>query len=74
MASMWKMTLKQRRRQRELIADLDGLKKSPYASVPPGYNFGEDPEEDKKYEELLKSLGKILEEMHELEEAARNSG
>ena len=74
MQIMWKMTLKQRRRQRELISDLDALKKSPYSSVPPGYNFGDEPEEDKKYEDLLKSLGKILEEMHELEETARNSG
>ncbi len=74
MARMWKMTLKQRRRQRELIADLDALKKSPYASVPTGYTFGEDLEEDKKYEELVTALGKILEEMHDLEEAARNSG
>ena len=74
MARMWKMTLKQRRRQRELIADLDALKKSPYASVPPGYSFGEDLEEDNKYEELVTALGKILEELHALEEAARNSG
>ena len=74
MARMWKMTLKQRRRQRELIADLDALKKSPCASVPPGYSFGVDLEEDNKYEELVTALGKILEEMHALEEAARNSG
>ena len=74
MSVMWKMTLKQRRRQRELIADLDVLKKNPYSSVPAGYNFGEDLEEDKKYEESLKTLGKILEEMHQLEETARNSG
>jgi hypothetical protein len=74
MAAMWKMTLKQRRRQRELIADLDALKRSPYSSVPPGYSFGADLEEDKKYEDLLKSLSTILEEMHQLEEAARDSG
>ncbi|MFT6433913.1 MAG: hypothetical protein ACJAVI_001959 [Candidatus Azotimanducaceae bacterium] len=74
MAAMWKMTLKQRRRQRELIADLDALKRSPYSSVPPSYSFGEDLEEDKKYEDLLKSLSTILQEMHQLEEAARDSG
>ncbi|MFT5794147.1 MAG: hypothetical protein ACI9OF_002201 [Saprospiraceae bacterium] len=74
MAAMWKMTLKQRRRQRELIADLDALKRSPYSSVPPGYSFGADLEEDKKYEDLLKSLSTILQEMHQLEEAARDSG
>ena len=73
MSVMWKMTLKQRRRQRELITDLDRLKKSPYSSVPPGYTFGEDLEEDKKYEDSLKTLGKILEEMHQLEESARSS-
>jgi hypothetical protein len=33
-----------------------------------------DLEEDNKYEELVTALGKILEEMHALEEAARNSG
>lgn len=71
---MWKMTLKQRRRQRELIADLDALKRNPYSSVPPGYCFGDDLEEDKKYEDLLKSLSTILEEMHQIEEAARDSG
>jgi hypothetical protein len=74
MAAMWKMTLKQRRRQRELIADLDALKRSPYSSVPPGYSFGADLEEDKKYEDLLKSLSTILQKMHQLEEAARDSG
>lgn len=74
MSAMWKMTLKQRRRQRELIADLDALKRSPYSSVPSGYSFGEDLEEDKKYEDLLKSLSTILEEMHLLEETARDSG
>ena len=71
---MWKMTLKQRRRQGELIAHLDALKRDPYSQVPKGYTFGENPEEDEKYNKLLESVHSAVEELHEIEMAARESG
>jgi hypothetical protein len=69
---MWKMTLKQRRRQGELIARLDELKQEPYARVPEKYIFGDDPEEDDKYNNALETFKKLVEELHELEMAARD--
>ncbi|MDG1444226.1 MAG: hypothetical protein P8R02_16225 [Pseudomonadales bacterium] len=71
---MWKMTLKQRRQHGELVARLDVLKKSPYSSVPAGYSFGEDTEEDKKYEDALASLAAVLEEMHDLDQKVSEQG
>ncbi len=68
---MWKMTLRQRRRHGELMAHLDELKRDHYSQVPKGYTFGENLEEDKKYADALESLKSVVEELHELEVAAR---
>ena len=68
------MTLKQRRRQGELIARIDELKRGPYYEVPKGYVFGENLQEDEKYNEALASFKSIVEALHELEMAARNGG
>jgi hypothetical protein len=73
MARMWKMTLKQRRRHGELMASLDRLKRDKYLHPPKGYQFGGNPEEDAKYEKILTSLQSLLDEMHQLEAAARNA-
>ena len=70
---MWKMTLKQRRRHGELVAEFDKLKKSPYINVPEDYEFGRDEEEDKKYEGTIKEINRVLMEMHQIEEAAREA-
>lgn len=69
---MWKMTLKQRRRQGELIAHLDKLKRDPYSQVPKKYSFGENLEEDEKYNKALESFKSVVTELHELEMAARD--
>ena len=70
---MWKMTLKQRRRQGELIARLDELKRDRYSQLPKGYTLGENQGEDEKYIKALESLKSVVEELHELEAAARDS-
>ncbi len=64
------MTLKQRRRHGELVAEFDRLKKNPYINVPADYEPGKDPEEDEKYKSAIEALNKVLKEMHDLEEAA----
>ena len=69
---MWKMTLKQRRRQGELIAQLDELKRDPYSQVPKGYTFGENLQEDEKFDKALEFFKSVVEELHELEMAARD--
>ena len=71
---MWKMTLKQRRRRGELIKELDALKLNPYSKIPEEYVHGENPDEDEKYEQALKTLQSIVEEMHAIETAAREAG
>lgn len=67
---MWRMTLKQRRRHRELVAEFDRIKKNPYIQVSEDYEFGKDPDEDKKYEDAIASLNAVVTEMHAIEEAA----
>jgi hypothetical protein len=69
---MWRMTLKQRRRRGELIAQLDELKRDPYTQVPNGCTLGENQDEDEKYIKAVESLKSIVEELHELEVAARD--
>ena len=69
---MWKMTLKQRRRRGELVTELDALKRNPYSKIPNDYVHGENPEEDEKYESALRTLQTIVEEMQEIELAARD--
>ena len=64
------MTLKQRRRHRELADELNRLK----PKLPPfDFESGKDPEEDEKYSEIIEQFQKIVEEMHEIEEAAKQS-
>jgi hypothetical protein len=68
---MWRMTLKQRRKHGELMAQLHALKKNPYVKIPPGYIPGEKPEEDDKYKAALDSLNSLVEEIYLLEQQAR---
>lgn len=69
---MWNMTLKQRRRHSALIVQLDELTRDPYAKTPKGYTRGENKEEDEKYIKVLESLKSLVEELHDLEVAARD--
>lgn len=69
---MWKMTLKQRRRQRELVDEIDRLKRSPYSDLPPGYKHGLNPEEDARYSETIAALMSLLEQLHDIEMEARD--
>jgi len=73
MRRMWKMTLKQRRRHRELVAEFDRLRKNPYIDVPEGYEVGKNPAEDEKYRAAIGALNAVIREMHEIEEAARRA-
>ena len=68
---MWKMTLKQRRRHRELVAEFDRARKDPHIELPADYEFGKDDEQDAKYKAAAETLNAIVTEMHVLEEAAR---
>ena len=62
------MTLKQRRRHRELVADFDRLK----PDLPPiDFEPGKDPEQDAQYREVIEAFNKMVEEMHSIEEDAR---
>ena len=62
------MTLKQRKRHRELVGEFDRLK----PKLPPmDYEQGKDPEQDEKYREIIEQFQKIVEEMHEIEEKSR---
>ena len=62
------MTLKQRRRHRELVADFDRLK----PDLPPiDFEPGKDPEQDVQYREVIEAFNKVVEEMHSIEEDAR---
>ncbi|MBL6692237.1 MAG: hypothetical protein ISP91_17795 [Pseudomonadales bacterium] len=64
------MTLKQRRRHRELGDELNRLK----PRLPPfDYETGKDPEKDETYQEIIERFNRIVEEMYEIEEAARRS-
>lgn len=68
---MWRMTLRQRRRHSELMAQFEKMKKDPYLQPPADYEVGADPEEDKKYEAAFSAMNALLEEIHQLEETAR---
>jgi hypothetical protein len=68
---MWKMTLKQRRRQSELMAELERMKRNPYTRPPKGYVVGEKPEEDDKYTKAFAAVNEIIEELNNLEIDAR---
>ena len=61
------MTLKQRRRYRELRDEFERLK----PKLPPfDYEPGSDPEQDDKYGDVIESFKQVVEEMHEIEEAS----
>ncbi len=61
------MTLKQRRRHRELVAEFDRLKpKLPSIDFEPG----KDPEQDELYRDVIEAFNRVVEEMHAIEEAA----
>ena len=68
---MWKMTLKQRRRHRELMDLLDGMRNDPYLWPPEGYSAGENLEEDEKYQVSQDKFRSLVEELHELEESTK---
>ena len=68
---MWKMTLKQRRRHGELMAQIDRMRGNPYLWPPKNYTPGENEEEDKKFEEAGKTLQDLVEELHQLEQDVR---
>ena len=62
------MTLKQRKRHRELVNEFDRLK----PRLPPiDYEQGQDPEQDEQYQEVIEAFQKVVEEMHEIEESSR---
>ena len=64
------MTLKQRRRHRELGDEITRLK----PELPPfDYEPGQDPEQDEAYQEVIDLFNALVEEMHEIEEAAKQS-
>lgn len=64
------MTLKQRRRHRELADEINRLK----SKLPPfDYESGQDPEQEEIYREVIDQFQKVVEEMHELEEAVKHS-
>ncbi len=61
------MTLKQRRRYRELRDQFDRLQ----PKLPPfDYEVGNDPEQDEKYQDVIETFKKVVEEMHEIEQAS----
>ena len=61
------MTLKQRRRHRELVAEFDRLK----ADLPPiDFESGKNQEQDEQYKEVIEAFNQVVAEMHAIEEAA----
>lgn len=68
---MKNMTLRQRRRHRELGDELAKMRNDPYLLVPEDYEVGKDPAEDEKYRETIEKFNRITMEMHELEEIGR---
>lgn len=62
------MTLKQRKRHRELVSEFDRLK----PKLPPvDYLLGNDPDKDEQYREIMDAFNKVVEEMHEIEQASK---
>ena len=70
---MWKMTLKQRRRHGELLGQLDKLRRNPFAIVPTDFVEGDDPEQDKKYQETFTAIKTVVEEIQALETAVADN-
>jgi hypothetical protein len=68
---MWKMTLKQRRRHGELMAQIEGMRDNPHLWPPVDYTPEENPEEDEKYQKTRKTFQALVEELHQLEQDVR---
>jgi hypothetical protein len=64
------MTLKQRRRYRELRDEFDRLQPKLPAF---DYELGQDPGEDEKYQDVIEKFNQIVEEMHQIEESSRGN-
>ncbi len=63
------MSLKQRRKHRELTDEFARLK----TKLPPfDYEPGKDLEQDEKYREVIESFNKVVEAMHDLEESTKH--
>ena len=67
---MWKMTLKQRRRHGELMAQLESMRNNAYLWPPENYVVGENEAEDEKYREAQTRFQALVEELHQLEQDA----
>ena len=65
---MWKMTLKQRRRHGELMAQIEDMRNNAYLWPPEGYASGENEEEDEKYQKAMATFRELIEELHQLEQ------
>lgn len=65
---MWKMTLKQRRRHGELMAQIEDMRNNAYLWPPKDYESGENEEEDEKYQKTMATFQKLIEELHQLEQ------
>lgn len=64
------MTLKQRKRYRELRDEFERLQ----PKLPPfDYEVGSDPENDEKYQEVIEAFRAVVEEMHQIEEVSSRS-
>jgi hypothetical protein len=64
------MTLKQRRRYRELREQFDQLQ----PKLPPiDYEPGSDPERDDDYRAAVEAFNQVIEEMHAIEEASQGN-
>jgi hypothetical protein len=68
---MWKMTLKQRRRHGELMAQVEGMRNDPYLWPPEDYVPGESEEEDEKYQKAKTTFQDLVEELYQLEQDVR---
>lgn len=68
---MQHLTLRQRKRYRELLDQFDRLKQDPYLLPPLDYEAGKDPELDARYEQAGEAMSVVLEEIHELEQKGR---
>ncbi|MFT7245353.1 MAG: hypothetical protein ACI82A_002721 [Candidatus Azotimanducaceae bacterium] len=65
---MWKMTLKQRRRHGELMAQIEDMRNKANLWPPKGYASGENEEEDVKYQKTMATFQELIEELHQLEQ------
>ena len=69
--TMWKMTLKQRRRHGELMAQLEGMRNNAYLWPPEDYAKGENKEEDEKYQNAQSTFQSLAQELQQLEQDTR---